>query len=152
MLLKPKVFCISLFQSLYTWTKTKNSNRTPADIKLKTLSKVHFTMGTKDTKMLLVSWGGVRWDWVHLVCWPLLNLLYQPRMMDDNKCGALRGMIGRGNQSTKTCPSVTLSTTNPTWPDLDYRSEILSAEQHYLITFHTYEWLYYPYTNKKYTL
>jgi hypothetical protein len=36
---------------------------------------------------------------------------------DDDDCGAIGGMrIGRGNRSTlqKTCPSDTLSTTNPT--------------------------------------
>jgi hypothetical protein len=59
-----------------------------------------------------------------LVLRPLFGLLYQPQMTDDNddddddgKCGAVSGMqIGKGNLSTrkKTCPSATLSTTNPT--------------------------------------
>jgi hypothetical protein len=58
----------------------------------------------------------VGWDWGHLVCRPLL-LLYQPRMIDDDY-GAVGGMrIGRGNRCTWRIP-VTLSTTNPTWPDL----------------------------------
>jgi hypothetical protein len=63
---------------------------------------------------------GVGWDWVHLVRRPIFGILYQPRMIDD-ECGVVGGMrIGRGNQSTreKTYPSATLSTTNPTWPDL----------------------------------
>jgi hypothetical protein len=36
--------------------------------------------------------------------------------MDDDECGAVGGMSGRGNRSTrtKTCPTATLSTTNPT--------------------------------------
>jgi hypothetical protein len=39
-------------------------------------------------------------DWVHLVCRALFGLLYQPRMIDDDECGAAGGMrIGRGNQS-----------------------------------------------------
>jgi hypothetical protein len=39
---------------------------------------------------------------------------------DDDECGAVGGMrIGRKPKySEKTCPSATLSTTNPTWPDL----------------------------------
>jgi hypothetical protein len=37
---------------------------------------------------------------------------------DDDECGAVGGMrIGRGNWSTQRKPA-TLSTTNPTWPDL----------------------------------
>jgi hypothetical protein len=44
----------------------------------------------------------VGWDWVHLVRWPLLGLLYQYKMME---------------QSVETFPSAALSTTNPTWPD-----------------------------------
>jgi hypothetical protein len=42
-------------------------------------------------------------------------------MIDEGECGAIGGMkIGRGSLSTwkKTCPSATLSTTNPTRPDL----------------------------------
>jgi hypothetical protein len=52
----------------------------------------------------------VGWNWVHLVRRPLTGLLYQPRTIDD-ECGEVGGMIiGRG--------STTLSTTNPTWPDV----------------------------------
>jgi hypothetical protein len=46
------------------------------------------------------------------------GLLYQPRMTGDGDCGEIGGTkIGRGNRRTreKTCPIVTLSTTNPTW-------------------------------------
>jgi hypothetical protein len=52
-----------------------------------------------------------------LVLRPATGLLYQPRMIGNGDCGETRGMkIGRGN-SEKTCPSATLSTTNPTWLD-----------------------------------
>jgi hypothetical protein len=45
-----------------------------------------------------LGWG---WDWVYLVRRPLIGLLYQPRMIDD-ECGAVIGMtIGRGNRSTR---------------------------------------------------
>jgi hypothetical protein len=37
-----------------------------------------------------VSWGGVGWDWVHLVRRPLIGSLYEPRMMDEY--GAFGGM------------------------------------------------------------
>jgi hypothetical protein len=63
-----------------------------------------------------LGWGG---EAVQLARRPLTDLLYQPRAIDE--CGAAGGMrIGRGNRSTrkKTCPSSTLSTTHPTWPDL----------------------------------
>jgi hypothetical protein len=44
--------------------------------------------------IILVSWGGVRLR-------PLISLLYQPRMIDDDERGAVGGMsIGRGNRST----------------------------------------------------
>jgi hypothetical protein len=37
-----------------------------------------------------------------LVRRPLFDLLYQPRMIDDDECGAVGGMrIGRGNRSTR---------------------------------------------------
>jgi hypothetical protein len=43
----------------------------------------------------------VGWDWVHFVRRPLIGLLYQPRMTDD-ECGTVGGMrIGRGNRSTR---------------------------------------------------
>jgi hypothetical protein len=43
---------------------------------------------------------------VHLVRRPLFGLLYQPRMIDDDECGAVGGMkIGRGNRSTRRKPA-----------------------------------------------
>jgi hypothetical protein len=62
----------------------------------------------------------VGWDWVHLARRPLIGLLYQPRMIDD-ECGAVGEMkIGRGNWSSRSKPApVALSTTNPIWSDLD---------------------------------
>jgi hypothetical protein len=46
-----------------------------------------------------------------------MGLLYQSQMTDDGECGAIGGQkIGRGKlkYSEKTCPTTTLSTTNPT--------------------------------------
>jgi hypothetical protein len=54
---------------------------------------------------------------VDLVLRSLFDLLYQPRMINDDERGAVGGMrIGRGNRnfSEKTCPSATSFTTNPT--------------------------------------
>jgi hypothetical protein len=55
-----------------------------------------------------------------MVCRLLTGLLCQPRMTAD-ECEAVVGMrIGRGTKDLgKTCPSATLSTTNPTRPDLN---------------------------------
>jgi hypothetical protein len=48
----------------------------------------------------------VGWDWVHLVCRPLIGLLYQHRMIDDNECAVVGGMrIGRGKRSTRRKPA-----------------------------------------------
>jgi hypothetical protein len=48
------------------------------------------------------------------------GLLYQPRMIGDDNCGEI-GVIEdwqrKPKYSEKTCPSATLSTTNPTWLD-----------------------------------
>jgi hypothetical protein len=48
---------------------------------------------------------GLGWDCVHLVRRSLLGLFYRPRMM-DNKCGAIGGMIGRRNRSTRRKPAL----------------------------------------------
>jgi hypothetical protein len=49
-----------------------------------------------------------------------IGLLYKPQMIDDGDCGAVGGLKvdNETKYSEKTCPSATLSTTNPTWPDL----------------------------------
>jgi hypothetical protein len=61
----------------------------------------------------------VGWGWVYLIRRPLSGLLYQPRMIDD-ECGnrSNENWQGKPKYSEKTCPSATLSTTNPTWLDL----------------------------------
>jgi hypothetical protein len=48
----------------------------------------------------------VRWgEKVHLVRQPLIGLLYQSRMIDD-ECGTIGGTrIGKGNQSTRRKPA-----------------------------------------------
>jgi hypothetical protein len=46
------------------------------------------------------------WDWVHLVLRPLFGLLHQPRMIDQDDCGAIGGMrTDRGNWSTLRKPA-----------------------------------------------
>jgi hypothetical protein len=43
---------------------------------------------------------------VYLVRRPLIGLLYQPRMIDNDECGAVGGMrIGMGNRSTRRRPA-----------------------------------------------
>jgi hypothetical protein len=45
---------------------------------------------------------GVGWDWVHMLRWSRIGLLYQSQMIDDDECGAVGGMrIGKGNRSTR---------------------------------------------------
>jgi hypothetical protein len=63
---------------------------------------------------------GVRWDWVHLVRRPLIDLLYQHRIIHDNVWSSWwnENWQGKPKYSEKTCASATLSTTNPTWSDL----------------------------------
>jgi hypothetical protein len=36
---------------------------------------------------------------------PLIGLLYKPRMMVDNECGAIRGKFGKENQRTRSKPA-----------------------------------------------
>jgi hypothetical protein len=44
----------------------------------------------------------VGWDWVHSVSRPVIGLLYQPQMIDDDECETVGGMRnGRGNRSTR---------------------------------------------------
>jgi hypothetical protein len=53
-------------------------------------------------------WGGTK----SLGTAATSGLMYKPQMIDEGDCGAVGGMkIDRGN---RTCPSATLSTTNPT--------------------------------------
>jgi hypothetical protein len=42
---------------------------------------------------------------VHLVRLPLFGLLYQSRMMNDDEYGAVGGMFGKGNRSTRRKPA-----------------------------------------------
>jgi hypothetical protein len=42
-----------------------------------------------------LQWG----ETVHLVCWPIFGLLYQPWMIDDDECGVVGGTrIGWGTK------------------------------------------------------
>jgi hypothetical protein len=56
----------------------------------------------------LFQFHGVQWDSVCLACQPLFGPLYQLRMMDDGECGAVGGMSGRGNRSTRRKPAPVL--------------------------------------------
>jgi hypothetical protein len=44
----------------------------------------------------------------YLIHWPLFDLLYQPRMTDNDDCGEVGGMSGRGNLSTRRKPAPVL--------------------------------------------
>jgi hypothetical protein len=58
-----------------------------------------------DVTVFFLSFLGWGWDWAHLVRRPVLGLLYQPRIVNDDECRADGGMrIGRGNRSTWTKP------------------------------------------------
>jgi hypothetical protein len=46
----------------------------------------------------------MRRDWAHVACWPTFGLLYLPRMKNDDECGAVGGMISRGNWNTQREP------------------------------------------------
>jgi hypothetical protein len=48
-----------------------------------------------------LGWG----ETVHLIRRLLLVILYQPRMMDDDECGAVSDVIGKGNRSTRRKPA-----------------------------------------------
>jgi hypothetical protein len=53
---------------------------------------------------IIFLFHGMRWDWVHLVCRPLIGLLYQPQMMDVyGEFGGMR--TGRENWSTQSKPA-----------------------------------------------
>jgi hypothetical protein len=71
---------------------------------------------------VLFQFLGLGWDWVHFVCRPLFGLLHQPHMIDDNVWSRWwnKNWQGKLKYSGKTCPSATLSTTNPTWHDLGH--------------------------------
>jgi hypothetical protein len=49
----------------------------------------------------------MEWDWVHSVRRTLFSLLYRPPMMEDD-CGAVGGMIGRGNRGARRKPAPVL--------------------------------------------
>jgi hypothetical protein len=52
----------------------------------------------------IIGYPWVGWDWVHMTHLPLVGLVYQPWIMDDDRCGASSRIIGRGNQSTRRKP------------------------------------------------
>jgi hypothetical protein len=75
-----------------------------------------FFESVKFSAFFFVSWDGVKPS--PRILRLLLVYFYQPRTMtdDDDDCGGIGGMLGRGNRSTqrKPCLSGAMSTTNPT--------------------------------------
>jgi hypothetical protein len=53
---------------------------------------------------VVVSWVGVRFS--PLGASTIIGVWYQPRMMDDDECGAIGGMIGRGNGNFQRKPAL----------------------------------------------
>jgi hypothetical protein len=69
-------------------------------------------------KFFKFLWVG--WDWVKF------DLLHQLPMFDDGECGVVRGLIGRGNRSTRRKPAP-VSTKKPGhtgWEACDYLPEL----------------------------
>jgi hypothetical protein len=62
--------------------------------------------------------GGWSPYWVHSACWPLLAYCTCPRWLWGWRIWWNGGWQGKQKYSEKTCPSSTLSTTHPTWPDM----------------------------------
>jgi hypothetical protein len=86
-----------------------------------------FLVSTPTDRIVYVSvyvsyFIGLGWNRVHLVYRPLIGVLHQPRMIDDEECAAVGGMrVGRGNRSTWRKPApVTLCPSqiphDLTWP------------------------------------
>jgi hypothetical protein len=74
---------------------------------------------------------GLGSHWVHLLRRPLFCFLYQPKMTDDDQCGAAdRIIIGRRNQSTrrKPAPMRLLSITNLRWHELQLKPDPRGGE------------------------
>jgi hypothetical protein len=70
------------------------------------------------TIYFLVSWGGVRLSPLGMSAtnWPIVPVPVDRWWMWSS--GWNKNLQGKPKYSEKTCPSATLSTTNPTWPDL----------------------------------
>jgi hypothetical protein len=60
---------------------------------------------------------------------PLFGLLYQPQMMDDDECGAVDGIICKGNGSTLRKPAAAVPLCPPQIPhDLTWARTRAAAE------------------------
>jgi hypothetical protein len=75
-----------------------------------TFSKIESSPETSSTlngyRPKILRYRGVGWGCVHLVRRPLIGLLCQPRMIDDNDYGAFGGMtIGKGSRITRRKPA-----------------------------------------------
>jgi hypothetical protein len=120
------------------WTVLRGSsywvNKLMEFIKLDLL--LRFWVGFAEATLSFLHFLEVGWDWAQFAHRPLFGLLHQPRIVADDECGAIGGTIGKGNRRTRrNLPSTTLSTTNPTWPDLGLKRRL--ATQPY----RTIQWL-----------
>jgi hypothetical protein len=70
---------------------------------MKTSKKWRYNLTILEPNTFFFS--GVVWDWVNSVRRWLSGLLYRPWMMDDDGCGAVGGMIDRGNLCTERNPA-----------------------------------------------
>jgi hypothetical protein len=75
--------------------------------------------GYSPTCFIFWSFCGVGWGSVHLVHWPLIS----PRWY------MIMGHLVEWELAEETCPNATLSTTNPTWPELRSNPDHCSGKQ-----------------------
>jgi hypothetical protein len=106
--------------SSYGWYFfVKRSQRMSNFISLNILSRITLKITVMVTVVSLVCWGET---WVQLARWPLFVVFYQPRMIDDVWSSRNENCQEKPKYLEKTCPGATLSTTDPTWPDLGSNS------------------------------
>jgi hypothetical protein len=96
----------------YYWTCLLLPSNTEAFPGLNTVQAIELARQRTGQQDFFYKFLGVGWDWINLVRLSLFGLLYPSQVMDGDECGAVSGKMVRG-----TGPSVTSSTTNPTWPD-----------------------------------
>jgi hypothetical protein len=81
-------------------------------LKIQTRNKRYLTLDCHFFFFSFLGWGEIESTWC-------VGLLYQLRLSMMNVELSNENWQEKPNNSEKTCPSATLSTRNPTWPDLD---------------------------------
>jgi hypothetical protein len=84
----------------YTAVQSTDKEHTASIFRVEQLAKQNVLPASRPFLRWLIfflRWGW-DWQWVHMVC-RLRGLLYQTRMIVDDVCEAVGGMIGRGNRS-----------------------------------------------------